>query len=145
MIPRASRDVLRAPFAILPVGATSAIHLLLATRGLRAIGDGFVSLLLPVDLLVLGHGAFETGVIATATLAGSALLTLLVGPLRASGLGAGAVDRRRPVDGAGGGSPSPHPELLAPFCSSPSSARSIRLRAMSVSSCRWSRHSLTAW
>jgi MFS family permease len=55
------------------------VRLLLAARGLRAIGDGFVSLLLPVYLLELGHGAFETGVIATATLAGSALLTILVG------------------------------------------------------------------
>jgi MFS family permease len=38
-----------------------------------------VSLLLPVYLLELGHGPLETGIIATATLAGSALLTLLVG------------------------------------------------------------------
>jgi hypothetical protein len=64
--------------AILPAGAAPGTYLLLAARGLRAIGDGFVSLLLPVYLLVLGYGAFETGVIATATLAGSAVLTLLV-------------------------------------------------------------------
>jgi MFS family permease len=57
----------------------SATRLLLAARGLRAVGDGFISLLLPVYLLALGYGPFETGVIATATLAGSALLTLLVG------------------------------------------------------------------
>ena len=55
-------------------------RLLLAARGSRAVGDGLMSLLLPVYLLELGHGPFETGVIATATLAGSALLTLLVGP-----------------------------------------------------------------
>ena len=61
---------------------------MLAARGLRAIGDGFVSLLLPVYLLDLGHGPFETGVIATATLAGSALLTLLVGLLAQRRLGA---------------------------------------------------------
>lgn len=66
-------------FAILPAGIAPEARLLLAARGLRAIGDGLVSLLLPVYLLELGHGAFETGVIATATLAGSALLTLLVG------------------------------------------------------------------
>ena len=30
--------------------------------GLRAFGDGLVSLLLPVYLLALGHGAFEIGV-----------------------------------------------------------------------------------
>ena len=62
--------------AVLPFGAASETRLLLAARGLRAIGDGFVSLLLPVYLLELGQGPFETGVIATTTLAGSALLTL---------------------------------------------------------------------
>jgi MFS family permease len=72
---------------MLPAGAAPETRLLLVARGLRAIGDGFVSLLLPVFLLELGHGPFETGVIATATLAGSALLTLLVGlyAQRASG------------------------------------------------------------
>ena len=79
MIPRVSGGAVRAPFAILPLGAASETRLLLAARGVRAVGDGFVSLLLPVYLLELGHGPFETGVIATATLAGSALLTLLVG------------------------------------------------------------------
>jgi MFS family permease len=79
MIPRVSDGAARAPFAILPAGAASETRLLLAARGLRAVGDGFVSLLLPVYLLELGHGPFETGVIATVTLAGSALLTLLVG------------------------------------------------------------------
>ena len=71
---------MRAPFTILPLGGVSETRLLLAARGVRAVGDGFISLLLPVYLLELGHGPFETGVIATATLAGSALLTLLVGP-----------------------------------------------------------------
>jgi predicted MFS family arabinose efflux permease len=66
-------------FAILPAGVAPEARLLLAARGLRAVGDGLVSLLLPVYLLELGHGPFETGVIATATLAGSALLTLLLG------------------------------------------------------------------
>jgi MFS family permease len=79
MIPPASGSAVRAPLAIRPAGATSETRLLLAARGLRAIGDGFVSLLLPVYLLELGCGPFETGVIATATLGGSALLTLLAG------------------------------------------------------------------
>ena len=56
----------RARFAILPEGVAPEARLLLAARGLRAIADGLVSLLLPVYLLELGHGAFETGVIATA-------------------------------------------------------------------------------
>jgi predicted MFS family arabinose efflux permease len=57
----------------------SPADLLLAARGLRSFGDGLISLVLPVYLLVLGYGAVATGVIATATLLGSALLTMLVG------------------------------------------------------------------
>jgi MFS family permease len=79
MIPLASGGGERVPSAMLSADAPSATRLLLAARGLRAIADGFVSLLLPVYLLALGYGPFETGVIATATLAGSAPLTLLVG------------------------------------------------------------------
>lgn len=52
---------------------------LLVAKGLRAFGDGFVSLLLPVYLLGLGFDALQVGVIATATLLGSGVLTLLVG------------------------------------------------------------------
>jgi MFS family permease len=51
----------------------------LFARGLRALGDGFVSLLLPVYLLELGLTPFEVGIIATGTLLGSGLLTLFVG------------------------------------------------------------------
>jgi MFS family permease len=48
-------------------------------RGLRAVGDGFVSIVAPVYLLALGYNAFEIGALMTATLLGSALLTLLAG------------------------------------------------------------------
>lgn len=48
-------------------------------RGLRAFGDGYVSLLLPLYLIALGMSPFQIGVIATGTLLGSGLLTLLVG------------------------------------------------------------------
>jgi predicted MFS family arabinose efflux permease len=48
-------------------------------RALRAFGDGYVSLLLPVYLLALGLSPFDVGVITTATLLGSGALTLLVG------------------------------------------------------------------
>src|SRR5262245_4933883 len=51
----------------------------LIARGLRAFGDGFVSLLLPAYLLELGFGPLQVGIIATATLLGSGLLTLGVG------------------------------------------------------------------
>src|SRR5438552_7866768 len=52
---------------------------ILIARGLRAFGDGYVSLLLPLYLLGLGYGPLQVGIIATATLLGSGLLTLLVG------------------------------------------------------------------
>ena len=46
---------------------------------MRAFGDGFVSLLLPLYLITLGLTPFQVGAIATGTLLGSGLLTLLVG------------------------------------------------------------------
>jgi MFS family permease len=55
------------------------INRLLLAKGLRAFGDGFVSLLLPLYLLELGLSALQVGVIATATLLGSGVMTLLVG------------------------------------------------------------------
>jgi MFS family permease len=68
----------RAP-GLLPASAAPEAGLLLVSRALRAFGDGLVSLLLPAYLAALGHGPFEIGLIATATLAGSSVLTLLVG------------------------------------------------------------------
>ncbi|MBS0337463.1 MAG: MFS transporter [Proteobacteria bacterium] len=59
-------------------GASHVNHLL-AAKGLRAFGDGFVSLLLPLYLLELGFTPLQVGFIATTTLFGSGLLTLLVG------------------------------------------------------------------
>lgn len=52
---------------------------LLLVRGLRAFADGYVSLLLPLYLVSLGMGPFDVGIIATATLLGSGVLTLLTG------------------------------------------------------------------
>ena len=57
----------------------SAANRLIVAKGLRAFGDGFVSLLLPVYLLALGFSPLQVGMIATATLLGSGLLALLVG------------------------------------------------------------------
>lgn len=54
---------------------------LIAARGLRGFGDGLCSLLLPVYLAGLGLGAFRVGVLTTAMLLGSAMLTLAVGLL----------------------------------------------------------------
>jgi MFS family permease len=63
----------------LPPGTTPDARRLLTARGLRAFGDGFVSVLLPVYLLGLGLDEFQIGAVATATLLGSAALTLVVG------------------------------------------------------------------
>ena len=57
----------------------SVVSQLLWARGLRAFVDGYISLLLPVYLISLGMGPFEVGVMATATLLGSGILTLLAG------------------------------------------------------------------
>jgi MFS family permease len=51
----------------------------LLAKGLRAFGDGYVSLLLPAYLIELGRSPLEVGVIATVTLVGSGVLTLGVG------------------------------------------------------------------
>jgi MFS family permease len=55
------------------------VNRLLVAKGLRAFGDGYVSLLLPVYLLELGYTPLEVGIIATATLLGSGFLSLAVG------------------------------------------------------------------
>ena len=57
----------------------STVRRLLWVRGLRAFADGYVSLVLPVYLLALGLSPFDVGVIATATLLGSAALSIAVG------------------------------------------------------------------
>jgi predicted MFS family arabinose efflux permease len=52
---------------------------ILIARGLRAFGDGFVALLVPIYLVELGFSALAVGAIVTSTLIGTALLTLWVG------------------------------------------------------------------
>ncbi len=64
---------------LLPAGITPDARIIFAGRGLRAFGDGFVSLLLPVYVTALGFDAFAVGAISTATLLGSAALTIFVG------------------------------------------------------------------
>jgi len=63
----------------LPPGTSPDAALILTARGIRAFTDGYVALLLPYYLTLLGYGALEVGFIATATLLGSGLLTLLTG------------------------------------------------------------------
>jgi MFS family permease len=62
-----------------PAGHGAATPRLLAARALRDFGDGFVAVLLPVYLTALGFSPLQVGVIATAALLGSALLTLGIG------------------------------------------------------------------
>src|SRR4051794_16368494 len=52
---------------------------ILIARGLRAFGDGYVAVLLPVHLAQLGYGILAVGAISAATLLGSAVLTLALG------------------------------------------------------------------
>jgi MFS family permease len=67
----------------LRVDGTSAqrsdIRLLLVARGVRGFGDGFSTIVLPAYLVAIGFGTVEIGIVAAASLLGSALLTLGVG------------------------------------------------------------------
>jgi MFS family permease len=55
------------------------IALLLTARGLRGFGDGFAIIILPAYLSAIGFTAAGIGFAATASLLGTALLTLAVG------------------------------------------------------------------
>jgi MFS family permease len=61
------------------VSAGPATRGLIAARALRGFADGFASVLLARYLVALGFSGTEVGVIVTATLLGSALLTLIAG------------------------------------------------------------------
>lgn len=77
-----------------PNAARMAAANLLWARAIRDFGDGFVAVLLPVYLTALGLSPLEVGVIATAALLGSALLTLGIGLIGAH------YDQRRLLIGA---------------------------------------------
>jgi MFS family permease len=62
---------------LFPPSADANAKRLLLGKGLRSIADGYVSILLPAYLLELGFSAFQVGIVTTATLLGSAALTLL--------------------------------------------------------------------
>jgi len=55
------------------------IFRLYLARGLRGVGDGFAILILPAYMTALGYDAAAVGIVATASLLGTALLTLTVG------------------------------------------------------------------
>jgi MFS family permease len=54
---------------------------LYAARTARDLGDGFAAIILPTYLSEFGLSPFEIGIVATAALLGSALLTLAIGLL----------------------------------------------------------------
>jgi MFS family permease len=75
-------DMARVPghaWRLLPPDATADARWLIVARGLRAFGDGLVSVLLPTYLLDRGFDVFTVGVLSTLTLLGSAAFTLGVG------------------------------------------------------------------
>jgi MFS family permease len=52
---------------------------LYGARALRGFGDGFAILILPVYLITIGFSPLEIGIVASASLLGTAALTLIVG------------------------------------------------------------------
>lgn len=66
-------------WSIMPQEASHDATVLVRARAIRAFGDGYIAVLLPVYLISLDYSSFEVGAIATSSLVGSSLLTLLVG------------------------------------------------------------------
>lgn len=64
---------------LLPAETTPDAGVLLATRAMRAFMDGVVAVVLPGYLVMLGMAGWQVGAVVTATLLGSAALTLLAG------------------------------------------------------------------
>ena len=64
---------------LLPAGAHPSVLPLLEGKTLRAFADGYVAVLLPAYLIALGLGTWEVGLLATATLLGSAVATIAIG------------------------------------------------------------------
>ena len=61
----------------------SDVALLYAARGVRGFGDGFAIIILPAYLTAIGYDPAQIGLVATASLLGTALLTLAVGTIAA--------------------------------------------------------------
>jgi len=64
---------------LLPDGVDAGAAPLLVGRALRAFADGYMAVLLPAYLLAIGLGTLDVGIVATATMLGSALATIAVG------------------------------------------------------------------
>ncbi len=108
------------------------IVILLVARAARGLGDGFAVIILPAYLSALGFDSIAVGIVATASLLGSALFTLGVGRLAAR------FDLRTILLGgallmAATGLVFPRSNRLPSSSRSPSSAPSIRHRAILAS------------
>jgi MFS family permease len=62
-----------------PVSKRSDLTLVYAARGVRGFGDGFAIIVLPAYLSAIGLDPAQIGIVAAASLLGSAVLTLAVG------------------------------------------------------------------
>ncbi len=65
--------------ANLALPTRSEVLILYAARGVRGFGDGFAVLILPAYLSAVGYSPAQIGFVATASLLGTALMTLAVG------------------------------------------------------------------
>src|SRR5712671_2695262 len=72
----------RSPDAAAPT-LRSNVALLYAARGVRGFGDGFAIIILPAYLTAIGYDPVQIGIVATASLLGTALLTLATGAVAA--------------------------------------------------------------
>ena len=59
----------------------SNVLLLYVARGVRGFGDGFATIILPAYLTAIGYDIIQIGVVLTASLLGTAVLTLLIGAI----------------------------------------------------------------
>jgi MFS family permease len=57
----------------------SGVFILYAARGVRGFGDGFAIIILPAYLTAIGFSPGQIGIVASASLFGTALLTLAIG------------------------------------------------------------------
>jgi MFS family permease len=71
--------MMTAPSDSLPRTRQPSVPLLYAARGLRGFGDGFAVIILPAYLTAIGLTPVQVGIVATASLFGTSLLTLAIG------------------------------------------------------------------
>jgi MFS family permease len=62
-----------------PIAKARGVSRLYVARGLRGFGDGFAIIILPAYMTAIGYDPAAVGIVATASLLGTALLTLSVG------------------------------------------------------------------